>query len=563
MPQRHFLPQDFSATHWANIQPFYEQLLTRPLPSLAALRQWFLDRDELEGALAEDAGWRYIRMTCDTTDETHRTQYEAYVKDILTQTVPLSHELNKKALQSPHAQALQQEAGYDILLRCMANSLRIFHPDNVPLLTQVKLKAQEYGQLTGAMTVQLKGETLTPQQAAVHLESPDRAWRQTVYTHIGQRRLQDQDTLHDVYTALIQDRHQMALNTGFDNFRDYAFVSLNRFDYTPQDCYTFHQAVEDQVVPLLTAQAQERQAMLSVDTLRPWDHQVDPTGQPPLRPFRDTEELLQKTITTFERLDPLLGDCLRTMQKKGHFDLDSRKGKAPGGYNYPLNETGIPFIFMNATTTFRDMVVLMHEGGHAIHSFLMQDLPLHGFKHVPSELAELASMSMELISIDHWHLFFDKEADLQRAKKEQLTRIIEVLAWVATIDQFQHWIYEHPHHTLAQRQTAWNQIFDRFADQVTDWTGLEEYKNTLWQKQLHLFEVPFYYVEYGIAQLGALAVWKHYKEQPAQALKQYLEALKLGYTQPVPHVYAAAGIPFRFSSAHISELMQFAKSQLL
>ena len=561
--RRHFLTQDFRATSWQDIQPFYEKLLARPLSSLSALRQWFLDRDELEGALAEDAGWRYIRMTCDTTDETHRANYEALVREILPEKVALSHQLNEKALESPHAQDLQQETGFGILLRCLANSLRIYHPDNVPLLTQIKLKAQEYGQIVGAMIVQLKGETLTMQQAAVYLEGADRAWREAVYTQIGQRRLEAKDSLDEVYSTLIRDRHQMALNTGFKNFRDYAFVSLNRFDYTPEDCFTFHRAVEKEVVPLLTDLAQERQAVLGIDVLRPWDHQADLTGQPPLRPFRDTAELLQKTITVFERVDPFLGDCLRTMREMKHFDLASRKGKAPGGYNYPLHETGVPFIFMNATATFRDVIVLMHEGGHAVHSFLMQDLPLHDFKYVPSELAELASMSMELITIDHWDVFFAEEADLQRAKKEHLVRIIEVLAWVATIDQFQHWVYEHPHHTPTQRLAAWNEIFDRFADQVTDWTGLEAYKDVLWQKQLHLFEVPFYYIEYGIAQLGALAAWKRYKEQPEQGLKQYLEALKLGYTQSVPDVYATAGIPFDFSSAHINELIQFAKNQLL
>ena len=557
-----FLPRNFAVTQWTSIQPFYEQLLARALPSLEALRQWFLDRSELEGALSEDAGWRYINMTRDTTHEANRKKYEAYVKEIFPQTIPLTHQLNEKAIQCPHTQALSQEIGFDILLKCIRNSIQIYQLENVPLLTKNRLKAQEYKKVVGVMTVELAGKECTLQQAAVHLEAQDRALRQEVYEKISNRRLQDKDTLNDLYTVLIKNRHQIAVNAGFENFRDYSFVAMNRFDYTPQDCFAFHEAVEKEVVPLLNELAQERKELLKVTALKPWDSQVDPTNKPPLRPFSNATDLLQKTIHAFDRLDPFLGDCLRTMEAMQHFDLESRKGKAPGGYNYPLDETGVPFIFMNATATFYDMITLLHEGGHAVHSFLTRDLRMHDFKHAPSELAELASMSMELLTRDHWDLFFDHEEDLNRAKKQHLARIMEILAWVATIDQFQHWVYEHPGHTLSQRQAVWNEIFDRFSDDITDWSDQQAFKNFLWQKQLHLFEVPFYYIEYGIAQLGALAVWKDYQENPAQGLQGYLKALKLGYTCAVPKVYAAAGIDFDFSRPYIRQLIQFVKSNL-
>ncbi len=559
---RRFLPKDFHVTQWEAIQPFYDQLLARELNSLEALQEWFLDRSELEGALSEDAGWRYIHMTRDTTSETYRSRYEAYVKEILPNIIPLTQQLNEKAIHCPYAQTLSQETGFDILLRCIDNSIKIYRSENVSLLTQLQLRAREYGKVVGAMTVDLDGQELTLQQAAVHLESQNRALRTSVYEKISQRQLQDKDTLNSLYTALVKGRHQIATNAGFENFRDYAFVAMNRFDYTPKDCFAFHEAVEKEVVPLLNDLAQERKEMLGISALKPWDQQVDPTNKPPLRPFSNTDTLLQKTILAFDGLDPFLGDCLRTMQAMSHFDLESRKGKAPGGYNYPLNETGVPFIFMNATATLRDMVTLLHEGGHAVHSFLTRNLRLHDFKHVPSELAELASMSMELLTMDHWHLFFTQEEDLKRAKKQHLTKIMNTLAWVATIDQFQHWIYEHPAHTLAQRQAAWNETFDRFSDKITDWSGQEQYKDFLWQKQLHLFEVPFYYIEYGIAQLGALAVWKRYQENPVQGLQGYLDALKLGYTRSVPEVYAAAGITFDFSRPHIKTLIQFVQANL-
>ncbi|MEL6606911.1 MAG: M3 family oligoendopeptidase [Bacteroidota bacterium] len=565
IPQRkpyQFLPENFSVTEWAAIQPYYEQLLARELSSPAVLRKWLLDRNELEGALSEDFGRRYINMTRDTANEAYRAKYETYVKEIVPQTIPLNHRLNEKVMNCPHTPTLSQEAGFDILLRCIENGLKIYRTENVPLMTALQLKSQEYGQIAGAMTVQIEGQELTLQQAAVHLEAQDRDLRQKVYEQMGQRRLQDKDTLEDLYTTLIKDRHQIAVNAGFENFRDYSFVAMNRFDYTPQDCLDFHEAVATEVVPLLNDLARERKEKLNLTALKPWDTQVDPAQKPPLRPFNDGADLLQKTIHAFDRLDPFLGNCLRTMEQMGHLDLESRKGKAPGGYNYPLDETGVPFIFMNATATLQDMITMIHEGGHAVHSFLVMDLELNDFKHPPSELAELASMSMELLTMDHWDLFFEDEEDLKRAKKEHLVGIIHTLAWVATIDAFQHWVYTHPGHTLAQREAAWLKIFERFASQVTDWSGQEHYKDCLWQKQLHLFEVPFYYIEYGIAQLGAVAVWKCYQENPAQGLQGYLNALQLGYTRSVPHVYEAAGIAFDFSRPYIRELMQFLQTQL-
>ena len=559
---RRFLPQVFEVAQWAAIQPFYAQLLARELTSLESLKQWFLDRSELEGALSEEAGWRYINTTRDTTHKEHRKKYEYYVKEIFPQMIPLAHQLNEKVQRCPYTQALRQEVGFDILLWCIENSLQIYRPESIPLLTKVMLKAQEYSQIIGAMTVELAGQELTLQQAGVHLEEQNRTFRQEVYEQIGRRRLQEKDTLNNLYTTLITDRHQIAVQAGFENFRDYSFVAMNRFDYTPQDCFTFHEAVAKEVVPLLNTLAQERKDQLGVAALKPWDAVVDPSNQPPLRPFSHADDLLQKTITVFDRLDPFLGDCLRTMKAMGHLDLESRRGKAPGGYNYPLDEVGIPFIFMNATATFGDMVTLLHEGGHAVHSFLVRDLIIHDFKHFTSEVAELASMSIELLTMEHWDVFFPHEEDRKRAKKQHLEKIIGMLAWIATIDQFQHWVYEHPGHTPAQRRTAWNEIFDRFSDDVTDWSGQEYHKDFLWKKQLHLFEAPFYYIEYGIAQLGAVAIWKRYQEHPVQGLQDYLDALKLGYTRTVPRIYQKAGIAFSFSRTYIRELMQFLQANI-
>jgi oligoendopeptidase F len=314
-------------------------------------------------------------------------------------------------------------------------------------------------------------------------------------------------------------------------------------------------------VPILNELSKERKEKLKVSSLRPWDKAVDPEGREPLKAFENGKDLTEKSIACFHRLDPFLGQCLSIMKAMGHLDLESRKGKAPGGYNYPLAEIGVPFIFMNATSTMRDMTTIMHEGGHAVHNFLTKDLPLSDFKSPPMEVAELASMSMELISMDAWDIFFPNPEDLKRAKREQLEDIIETLPWVATIDQFQHWIYEHPTHTQDDRKKNWNAVFDRYADPITDWSGLEDGRDYAWQKQLHLYEVPFYYIEYGMAQLGAIALWRNYKLDKQKGLEGYMNALKLGNLTTIPEIYKAANIKFDFSRAYIKDLMDFVKEE--
>lgn len=390
----------------------------------------------------------------------------------------------------------------------------------------------------------------------------DRAKREEVYHKISSRRLKDKVALDELFTKLVGLRNQVSLNANFTNFRDYMFRAYGRFDYTPKDCFNFHEAIESEVLPILNDLSKERKTQLGVKELRPWDKAVDAEGREALKAFKDGKELTEKSIECFSKLDPYLGQCLAIMKEMGHLDLESRKGKAPGGYNYPLSEIGVPFIFMNATSTMRDMTTIMHEGGHAVHNFLTKDLELNDFKSPPMEVAELASMAMELISMDQWQIFFPNEEELKRAKREQLEDIIETLPWVATIDKFQHWIYENPTHTFEQRKENWNRIFDQFADNVTDWSGLQEAKDYAWQKQLHLYEVPFYYIEYGMAQLGAIAVWRNYKLDRQKGLEGYMNALKLGYTKSIPEIYKAANIKFDFSKEYIRELMEFVRGEL-
>jgi oligoendopeptidase F len=561
-PTRQFVTEKFQVTTWEELKPLFDKLLTCEIKSANELRQWLRDRSELESILSEDMGWRYIRMTCFTENEEYRNAYQYFVEHIQPNIAPVADQLNKKCFESPFLDELSKLEGFDILIRNLKKEIEIFREENIPLLTEISTDTQKYAQLSGAMMVVLDGKEMTLQQAAVLLMSIDRVKREEVYRAISARRLKDKEELDVLFSKLIGLRHRVASNAGFSNFRDYMFKSYGRFDYAPKDCFNFHESISSEVVPLLNKISQERKESLKLDALRPWDKAVDTEGKPPLNAFTDGNDLTEKSIECFRRLDPFLGQCLSIMKEMGHLDLESRKGKAPGGYNYPLGEIGVPFIFMNATSTMRDMTTIMHEGGHAVHNFLTKELELGDFKNTPMEVAELASMSMELISMDHWDVFFENEEDLKRAKREQLEDIIETLPWVATIDKFQHWLYENPTHSQEERKQNWNRIFNEFADSVTDWSGLAEAKDYLWQKQLHLYEVPFYYIEYGMAQLGAIAVWRNFKNDPKKGLEGYMKALKKGNLTTIPEIYKAAGIRFDFSKGYINELMTFVKAEM-
>lgn len=558
--KRSYVPSDIQIT-WENLEPLFRELQNRPIESKQTLEQWMQDRSELDAVLEEDFAWRYIRMTCNTADENLLKEFQYFASEIEPKIAPISNELNRKLVNSESVKELDQEK-YFVYLRGVNKALEIFRENNVPLLTEVQIEQQKYQSITGNMEVTIENQEYTLPQAAVFLKDVDRQKRALVWNKITNRRLQDKSQLNSLFNTLLKLRHQVAVNAGFENYRDYMFQAMGRFDYTPQDCYAFHTAIEKEVVPLLREKALERQERLKVAELMPWDLEVDITGEPALKPFGGGQELIEKTAICFDRLDPIIGNCIKLMQANQLFDVESRKGKAPGGYNYPLAESGAPFIFMNAASTFRDLTTMVHEGGHALHTFLSAHLELNDFKHLTSEIAELASMSMELISMDHWEVFFDNREDLIRAKREQLEDVLKTLPWVAVVDQFQHWIYTNPEHTEEQRTQAWDQIFDQFGHNFADWTGLEEAKAYLWQKQLHIFEVPFYYIEYGMAQLGAIAVWKNYKENPKKGLQQYMEALKLGYTKTIPEIYSAAGIEFNFSQPYVKELISFIKQEL-
>jgi oligoendopeptidase F len=559
--ERHFLPADFTVTTWDALEPFFKALLEREISSMQQLEQWLKDISEVEAAVSEDACWRQIRMTCDTTDKKLEEAFTYFCMEIQPKLQPYADQLNRKLINNPFTKELHQEK-YFTYLRNVKKSIDLFREENIPLNAELSVMQQQYGVIAGKMTVEVNGQEYTLQQAAKFLENHDRSLREEVYFKIQNRRLQDKEAMHNLYAQLIERRDKVAKNAGFANYRDYKFVELGRFDYTKEDCYRFHEAVKLHVLPLAEKIYRRKKEKLGVDTLRPWDIEAQPEGVEPLHPFKTGAELLDKTEQCFTQMHPFFADCLRTMDSMKHFDLESRKGKAPGGYNCPLAESGAPFIFMNAAGQMDDVTTMVHEGGHAIHSFLSHSLELSAFKEYPMEIAEVASMAMELFSMGHWNTFFDNEEELLRAKEHQLERVITIFPWIATIDKFQHWIYENPAHTVEERTAKWVEILNEFSTKVVDVSRLEEFRKIGWQRQLHLFEVPFYYIEYGIAQLGAIGLWMQYKKDPQQAIKNYINALSLGGTKTLPQLYAAAGLKFDLSPEHIKSLMEFVNSEI-
>lgn len=559
--KRAFLPEEFKLTVWSKIKPYYNELLKRPINNVEELEEWLDNKSELDAIVTESLAWRYVRVTADSRDEKAEELYQYAVEELSPRISAFENELNKKLVDNPFIDQLPRDK-YFTHIRGVKNAVSLFKQENIPLSTAVQIKSKEYGKILSEMTIGVNGKQMTLQKASALLEEPDRKYREDVYHKINLRILQDTEHIEELFDALIEKRHSIAKNAGFKNFRDYKFQALGRFDYSVDDCLDFHDSIAKEILPIIDELYNHRRKSLSLGALRPWDLNVDVVSGAPLRPFDSVEELVEKSIQCLNRVHPLFGEIIQIMDEMNHLDLDSRPGKRPGGYNMPLHMTGVPFIFMNASHSLSDMRTLLHESGHAIHSYLTRHYKLASAKLVPSEVAELAAMSMELLTMEHWDIFFPDPKELRRAKINQLENVLKILPWIATIDKFQHWLYTHPEHSREERKEKWVSLFLMFNSDKVDMEGLKHYAEYVWHKQLHLFEVPFYYIEYGMAQLGAIAIWKHYKTNPEEALSRYIEALKLGYTRPIKEIFEAAGIAFDFSKEYVSELSQFVRGEL-
>lgn len=557
-----FIPPDLEISGWDDLKPYFDTLVDTKLDSVGDLENFLVRYSETLSVFLEANAWAYINMTCHTDNTDFQARHDMFAEKIAPEVEKAANVIDKKIAACPAFEELPTER-YIQYKQNLQRDLEIFREANVPLAAEISKLSSQYGQLMGGLTAKIKGEELPLPRATAKLQSADRDERKNAWLAIWEARYAVKDKADEIFDEMRKIRQQMALNAGYENFRDFQHERMKRFDYTPQDAETFSTVVEEFVVPLAREIDKRHRDRLGLgsDDYRPWDTQGQPAGQMPLKPFEKGVELLAGAKKIFAQIRPEFGENLQAMDDAGLFDLDSNKGKAPGGYNYALEVTGMPFIFMNAAGTQRDLVTMMHEGGHAMHTFLTNSEPLVQYRDAPSEMAETASMGMELLTSHLWSQFYDP-TDHKRARREHLEGIISFFPWCATVDSLQHWIYLNPNHTRAERDDYFESLTDRFASNLINWEGLEKFRRNLWQAQLHIFEVPFYYIEYGIAQLGALQVYRNYRKDTDAGLDGYIKGLSLGSSKALPEVWANMGIKFDFSADTIRELMQFVQQEL-
>jgi len=557
---RIYFSEDLDVTKWENVETVLKGLEYEKINSAEELINFMEKTGELSNILSEEMAWRYINMTRFADNEEYSKKFNEFYAGVIAKTRPYDFKFNKKFYDSPYRKELDEKQ-YAHLNQIIANDIELFREENIPLQVKEKELANKYGSIFSKLTVTYKGEEKTLSQLGPYLKDQDREVRKEVWNLRMEKLMEKRDEFNKLFDEMKTLRIQQAKNAGFDNYRDYMHQAKGRFAYTPQDILKFHDAVEKEVIPLLKEFTEERKNILKLDSVKPWDTAVDLDGKV-LKPFEKIEEFIDKGIDILHTIKPEFGERLNMMKNSEFLDLENRKGKAPGGYNYPLQETGAPFIFMNAVGLHRNVVTLLHESGHAMHTFAMKDIKLDPYKGTPSEVAELASMAMEFLSMDHWGKYYSDENDLKKAKRDQLKGAVSFLPWCMIVDAFQHWIYLNPDHTVEEREDYFLSLLKRY-DTGIDYTGVEKFKKILWLFQLHIFEVPFYYIEYGMSQLGALAVYRNYKKfGKEKELEKYENFLKLGYTVPVDKLYEAAGIKFDFSAKYVKELVAFVKEEL-
>jgi oligoendopeptidase F len=555
---RQFVTPGVRLCEWTEIEPYYRQLVERPVGSVAEFERWLFDASELESVIGEERSQRYTAMTCQTNDAERKAAFLHFIEKIDPQCEPWQHKLRLRYVELAGQYELPA-ARYEVLTRSMRNAIAIFRDENIPLQTEDAKLGQQYQEITGAMTVSFRGQELTMQQAARYLEEPDRATREEAWRAYNDRYLQDAVRLDALYDQMVRVRDRMARNADCPDYRAYAFKAKERFDYTPDDCLRFHDAIEQVVVPAVNALAAQRREKLGLPALRPWDLEVDPDGRPPLRPFERVDDLVAGCSRIFHKVNTDLGRDFDRMRSEGLLDLDSRKGKAPGGYQAVYAERRMPFIFMNAVGTEGDVRTLLHEGGHAFHTFACRQEPLLPYRHSPMEFAEVASMGMECLGLPYLDEFFGP--DTPRARERFFSKIVQFLPWMARVDAFQHYVYTNVGHDPERRKNEWQKLTQRFAPHI-DYSGLEPFDRHSWHQKLHFFEVPFYYIEYGIAQLGALQVWMNSRRDYAQAVAAYRHALALGGSRPLPELFAAAHLKWDFSVATLKPLIAAAMEEI-
>jgi oligoendopeptidase F len=550
----------FDALDWASVQPRVDALLTAELtPQSAAgwLEQW----GAVAAVLYEAQAQVYRDTMEDTTNADADRRFQILVNEILPKMRVAEQALRDKLLA---LEGYEPAPEHELLVRRFRAQAAIFSPENVPLISQLMTLENDFEKIMGGLMVDLDGEQVTVPAAAGRLRMSadrserERAWRAMMASYLAQR-----ERLNELYLHMLKLRRQVAANSGLPDFRAYKWQELARFDYTPEDCFTFHDAIEREAVPLATRIYEQRARALGVERLRPWDTHFDPYGEP-IRPFTEVAELEEGCQRIFDRLDPVLSDYFRVM-RDGNLDLASRPNKGAGGFCDVFPVSGKPYIFMNAVGSTDDVGTLLHEGGHAFHFMSSKD-KLFWNQNGPMEFCEVASMSMELLAAPYLKQErggFYSRRDAARTSADHLEEIVTFLPYMAVVDAFQHWVYtEAPEDVSAAEMDAkWSELWDRFMPGV-DYSGLQEAKETGWHRKVHIFSSPFYYIEYGLAQLGALQIWRNSLADPAHALRGYRNALSLGFTRGLPDLFAAADARFAFDRTTLKGLMALTEAEI-
>jgi oligoendopeptidase F len=551
-------PSAFAKASWDDVAPYFDDLAARPLDP-STIEAWLAEWSRLEELVTEAASRAMIAYTIDTSDREKEADHLRFSTEVLPKMEERSVDLARRLVESGHS-----TPELATTLARFRTQIEIFRDENVPIFAELEEHSARYQRITGSIMVKWEGVELPLPHLQPYLKSPDRAVRERAFRAASLPYIERRDELATLFDRMYQLRMRAARNAGFADFRDYIFPAKFRFDYTPADCERFHEAIEQTATPAVERVMEARRKRLGLDVLRPWDLAVDPYREKPLRPFTDASELVGKAQPVFERIDPLLGREFQTMIDEGLLDLESRKGKAPGGYCETLHFSGRPFIFMNAVGLVEDVMTLLHEAGHAFHAFAAHRLPLIWQRHPGSEAAELASMSMELLATPHLTQpagYFTAQ-DARSAWLEHLEDILLSLVHIASVDAFQTWIYTSGQGDNADaRDAAWLRIRSRF-ERGVDWSGLQQERVARWHRQLHIFMYPFYYIEYGIAQLGAVQVWRNSLEDPVRAVARYREALSLGAVQTLPEIYRTAGARLTFDVDSIAELVQLVERHI-
>ncbi|AUO14637.1 M3 family oligoendopeptidase [Priestia megaterium] len=553
---------DMDIHNHIEIKQLFDELLTHAINNIEDLEHFILMETNILMEIHDKMTECNVRFHCDINDKEKQKLFEDMISNISLLVERYNHLSAEKILKNQFVEHLDSEK-YAFFIKRKRNFISLYKEENLKLQLEIERLKQEYESIMGNLTIEWGGELKKIPQMQVILKDSNRNVRKKAWKSIQEKTLSVKHSIDLIMDKMVQTHHQIAINAGYKNFVDYMFDKYERFDYSIEDCEQFHKSVECYVVPLLDEIQKNHKDSLGLNTYRPWDEQAVSNSTQPLVPFNTHIELTEKTIKLFSEIDFEFGHIIKFLQRNNLLDIECRHSKAPGGFTEPIYTKNSSFIFMNATNTQFDLQTMIHETGHAIHNTLSnQKQSLFMYKNPAIEVGELASQSMELITMDKWGIFYNDSKSLKLAQREQVESIVSFLVWIAFVDSFQIWMYTNPNHTRKEREEKVIELSLRFNNHFVDWSGLETEMTLRWQRLMHIFVAPLYYIEYGMSQIGALQLWKCYQDNPEETLKKLKQALEMGSSKPITEIYFKAGISVDMSAGKISQLMTVCKEFL-